>query len=324
MILITGCNSLLGGRLMKRLLDAGEKVRCVDPEKPQGLPETVDFIQGDLLDVKALPDLCRGVDVVFHLLDIKSPIHHGRRHMKKINVKGTRNLLVAAYAEGVKRFMFLSSYEVYGRTEKVPTGEYDVKKMKPLTKYGRDKLRAERFSMEYHAAGKMAVTVFRPAPLVGPGTKNPITLITLLMALGMEESNRIYIAGYGENRFQLLHPDDAAGALVLALGSGVTGGKIYNLGSDDVPMQMEQMLEIKEKARLDAEIRHLSTSRAKRLSFLLRPFNINYLNRGHVLYLLTNLILDCRAAKTDLKWEPLKGNVEILLETIRWYRYEKL
>ncbi len=324
MILVTGCNSLLGRRLVKRLIDAGEKVRCLDLEKPRDLPESAEFVRGDLCDDNDPGILCGDVDVLFHLFDIKSPVHHGRRYMRRVNVRGTRRLLDAAAAAGVSKFIFLSSYEVYGKTEKTPTAEHAVKKMKPATAYGRDKLRAERLCMERQKAGPMGGKGLRPAPLVGPGTWYTITLITLLMALGVEEANRVYVAGHGENRFQLLHPDDAADALMLACRSRVTAGKVYNLGSNDVPMQMEQMLEIKEKARLDAEIRHLSTSRARWLSFLLRPFKIDYLNKGHVLYLLSNLILDCRAAKTDLGWEPKKGNVDILLETIRWYRSEKL
>jgi len=324
MILVTGCSSLLGVRLVKKLVAGGEKLRCLDLDKPRDIPAGIEFVEGDILDEINLGKLLRDVDLIFHLMDVKSPKRHGRRYMKKINVKGVRNLLKAANAAGVKKMVFLSTYEVYGTVKNIPVGEYDLKKMKPATRYGKDKLRAEKICLECTTANKMNIAIFRPSPMVGPGTRNPITLITLLMAMGMEEANRIYVAGHGENRFQLLHPEDAADAFFMAYKSGAAYGKIYNLGSDDVPEQMEQIIEVKEKAKLDSTIMHLSTKKAKLRSFVLKPFKIDYLNKGHVMYLLTDLILDCQAAKKDLGWRPKYGNVDIILETIEWYRREKL
>lgn len=324
MILVTGCNSLLGARLMKKLAESGETLRCVDLEKPAEMPAGAEFIEGDILDMILLGKLCKGVDAIFHLMDVKSPKHHGRRYMRKINVKGVRMILRAANAAGVKRFIFLSSYEVYGSPKNLPVGEYDMKVMKPATRYGKDKLKAEKICQEFIKANKMSIAMFRPTPMLGPGTRNPIALITLLMAMGMEEANRIYVAGHGENRFQMLHPEDAAGALFLAYKTGVAYGKVYNLGSDNVPTQMEQITMVKDKAGLDATIMHLSTSKAKFRSFFLKPFKIDYLNKGHVVYLLTDLILNCETAKADLGWQPRYGNVDMILETIDWYRKEKL
>jgi UDP-glucose 4-epimerase len=324
MILVTGCNGLLGARLVKKLTDSGEKVRCLDFEKSPETPASVEFIEGDIYNALLLPEICRGVDTVFHLMDVKSSKRRGRRFMKKINVKSIQPFLMAAQAAGAGKFVFLSTYEVYGAVEKLPIGESGVKVMKPVTRYGKDKLKGEKTCLDFMKENKMSVTIFRLSPMLGPGTRNPIALITLLMATGMEEANRLYVADQGENRFQLLHPEDAADALFIAYKSSAAAGKIYNLGSDDVPSQMGQIKAVKEKAKLDAAIMHLSSSKAKFRSFFLRPLKIDYLSRGHVMYLLTDLILDCTAAKHDLKWQPKYGNVDIILETIEWYRKEKL
>ncbi len=323
MILVTGSNSLLGTKLVKKLLESGEQVRCLDLEKPRDVPAGIEFVEGDNLDALILGKACTGADTVFHLMDVKSSKHHGRRFMRKINIKGTGILLKAAQAAGVKKFIFLSSYEVYGAVKNLPIGESDLKVLKPLTRYGKDKLKAEKMCLEYIKMKKMGITIFRPSPIMGAGTRNPIALITLLMAMGMEEANRLYVAGHGENRFQLLHPEDAAAAFMTAH-KGSAYGKIYNLGSDDVPPQMQQIEEVKKRANLDATIMHLSTSKAKFRSFFLKPFKIDYLNKGHVMYLLTDLILDCTLAKHELAWQPKYGNVEIILETIEWYKKEKL
>ena len=323
MVLLTGCGSMLGRTVLDKLLAAGETVRCLDLEKPAGLTSAVDFLRGDLLDELLLAKLCRGVDTVFHLLDVKSPRHCGRRYMRKVNVIGTRMLAQAAQAAGVRKFIMLSSYEVYGKTVKFPTAE--TARLRPATRYGKDKRRAEQHLAPYMKKDDgLDVTIFRPAPLVAPRTGNPVTLITLLMAMGMEEANRVYVAGSGENRFQLLHPDDAAAALIAAYRSSASKRKIYNLGSDNVPTQMEQVNEIGKMAKLECAIKYLSPSTARFLCFVLRPFRIDFLTRGHVMYLLTNLILDCGAVKNDLGWRPKSGNLDMIMETIEWYRKEKL
>jgi nucleoside-diphosphate-sugar epimerase len=322
MVLITGSSSLLGRSLMMKLLNNGEKVRCLDLDKPKDLPPGVEFVQSSIVDDPAIGKACNNIGSVFHLLDVKSTRHGGRRFMRSVNVKGTRILLEAAQAAGVEKFFFQSSYEVYGGIKKFPSDESAP--LKPATRYGKDKLRAEKFCRQRIKDGGIDLTIFRPSPIVGPGTRNPITLITLLMALGMEEANRVYVAGHGENRFQLLHPDDAASAFVLAYASPLSKGKTYNLGSDDVPMQIDQVLAVIDRAKLDCTMKHLTTSYTKFLSYLLRPFKIDYLNRGHLMYLLANLVLDCQAAKSDLAWQPSRGNVDIILETIKWYREELL
>jgi UDP-glucose 4-epimerase len=322
MILVTGSNSLLGKSLVRLLAERGEKIRCLDLEKPAAPPAGAEFIAGVSLEKKAMAHVFSEVEAVFHLLDVKSQKHGGRRFMKRINVKYTAGLLEAARAAGVKKFIFQSSYEVYGRAGDIPIDESSP--LKPVTRYGRDKLKAEKHVLQFAEHEGSEVTIFRPAPIVGPGTRNPIALITLLMALGMEEANRIYVAGKGGNRHQLLHPDDAAGAFMIAYAQGASNRAIYNIGSDNVHPQIDEIHAVKEKAGLDFAVKRLSPSYAKFLSAFLKPFKIDYLTKGHVVYLLSDLLLDCAAAKRDLGWRPEYGNVDIILETIKWYREERL
>ncbi len=237
--------------------------------------------------------------------------------MKRVNIRGTRRLLDAAGAAGVSKFFFLSSYEVYGKTGEGPHGGVcrGENEARDGVRRGQAQSRAPLHGTPTGPHGGDRCSGPRPSWAPARNPHHPHHPPS--PALGVEEANRVYVAGHGENRFQLLHPDDAAEALMLACRSAVTAGKVYNLGSDDVPMQMEQMLEIKEKARLDAEI-DTFRPRGRWLSASPGPSRSITLTRGHVLYLLANLILDCRAAKTDLGWE--QRNVDILLETMRWYR----
>jgi len=322
MVLITGSSSLTGKKLVNRLLKDGEKVRCLDFEKPRDFPEKAEFITGDVLDDDLLKKACSGVDTVFHFMDLKRSDKKGRRYMKKINITGTEKIIRASQKAGVKKFMFLSSYMIYGKTKAIPIRQDDRKKA--ATRYGKQKLKAEKICWNNVPKQDMKITIFRPAVVVGPEVQDPMILITLFMALGMDDANQVYVYGNGDTRFQLLYPDDFISALVSARERDISAGKVYNLGSDNVPTQIEQMIKLKEIAKLDFTIKHLSPKYSKFLSIFFRPFRLNFLSPEHLNLLKNNIMLDCQRAKKDLDWQPTKDNMEILKETIEWYKTDKL
>lgn len=322
MVLITGCNSLLGRALAGRLMRGGTPVRGFDFWKLKETPETTEFLDGSILDYERVLEACLDVDTIYHLLDVEYPSHYGRRFMKRVNVKGTENLLRAARESGVKKVVYLSSSKVYGAPEQMPIREDDAPK--PNTRYGRDKLKAEKLCRKFVDKDEMDITIFRPATITGPGLDDPMILVILYMALGMEDSNRLYIAGEGDSRYQLVHTEDVVEALLAGAKAPVARGAVYNLGSDNVPTQSEEVMRVREKAGLQCEVKHLRPLSAKLLSFILKPLNINYLRKEHLVFILSNFVLDCSRAKKELGWTPTRDNVEIFVETIDWYRREKL
>ena len=109
MILLTGCNTLPGKKLLEELLKNGESVRCCDFYRPADFPGDIEFIKGDLLNELQLKKAMQGIHAVFHFMDIRLPGSRGRRYMKKVNITGTANLLTAARNAKVRKFFFLSS-----------------------------------------------------------------------------------------------------------------------------------------------------------------------------------------------------------------------
>ncbi len=322
MILITGCNSLAGQSLVRKLSKDGKQVRGFDNWKRKDFPQSAEFIEGNLLDYETLLEACEDVDIIYHLYDIENPAHDGRRHMKKVNIQGTENLLKAAKECEVKKIIFLSTGEVYGKTESMLVREDDQKK--PVTPYGKDKLKIEARLLKAVEKEGMDITIFRPTIMAGANIDDPMILIILYMALANGDANQLYIAGDGSTRFQLVHPDDVADAMIKAVGTQGSRGRIYNLGSDDVPTQMEQVVKVRERAKLDCAIKHISPSTTKLLSFILKPLNINYLRKEHVMFIVSNFVLDCDRAKSELNWRPTKNNIDIFVEAIQWYENEKL
>jgi nucleoside-diphosphate-sugar epimerase len=321
MILLTGCNSFLGGKLLDALTRKGEKVRCYDFFKPSGFPEGIEFIQGDLLNERQLKKALSGVSVVLHFMEMKYPDSRGRAFMKKVNIRGCANILQSSHEAGVKKFFFLSRFAVYGRNRAALIREDDRKK--PLTPYARDKLRAESLCPDY-IKKNMPVTIFRPAPILGPGIKEPAVLTSLFMALGMEEANRVYLSKNGHTRHQLLHVDDAVRAILKALKSDLSPGRIYNIGSDNVPTKLDEIVLAKEQLKINPEIIFIQPWKAHLYSLLLGEARSHMFTRDHIMYLLHSMVMDCQSIKDDLDWQPEKDNIRILTETARWYMDEKL
>ncbi len=322
MVLVTGCNGLIGKKLIDRLLGDGEPVRGLDFWRDRNLAAGVEFFEGTVLDDELLLDATADVDTVYHLMDIYNTTHNSRRRMRRINTTGTEKLLAAARDNHVRKVVFLSSGEVYGMSDDMPIGIGDP--LHPVTRYGKDKVKAEKICQAAIENDGMDITIFRPTIMAGPGIDDPLILIILYMAMAMGDGNRFYVGGDGSSRFQLVHPDDVVDALIRAKDRTGSRGGVYNLGSDNVPTQIEQVERIKKTARVDGAIHVLSPAITRLLSIVLRPFNINYLSKEHVIFILSNFVLDCSTTKTDLGWSPTRDNVAMMAEAVEWYRKEKL
>ncbi len=319
MILITGSNSLLGKALVEKFTQNGEKVRCYDQYKPESIPDGVEFIQGDLFTTKRINIACKGADTIIHLMDKSIPRKIGRAKMRKINVSGTRNLLNAAKKFKINRFIFLSTYAVYGKTLSFPLKEEDKKK--PYTPYGKDKLKAEILCEAFAKKNKINLSVIRPSVITGPNVRNSSILITLYMAMGLGNDNVMYLSGDGDTRFQLLSPDDAAEAFFKVYKAGAKAhGLTFNAGSNNVPTQMEQIVKIKEKKKLDFAVKHITKMKARFYALLFKPSKVNYFTKEHYLFIFYSVYLDCHRLKTVTGWEPKKDNLQILSETVDWYK----
>ena len=319
MVLITGSNSLLGKAIIKKFNNEGEKVRCYDQYRPETIPDGVEFIQGDLFTSKRLKDACQGVDTVIHLMDKSSSQKIGRGKMKKINIAGTKNLLTVVKKEKISRFIFLSTYAVYGKAKSFPVQE-DIKK-KPYTPYGKDKLKAETACELFAKRNKMNLTIIRPTLILGPDVKNSSVLISLYMTMGLGNDSIMHISGNGDTKFQLLSPEDAADAFYnVYKAKEKTYGAVFNIGSDNVPTQMEEIVKIKDTKKLNFSVKRISKLKASFYSIIFKPSKINYFTKEHFLFIFYNVFLDCNKIKSTIGWAPKKDNIEIISEVVDWYK----
>jgi UDP-glucose 4-epimerase len=170
-VLVTGATGFIGRSLMQRLLEKRMRVHTLSRTLPAVGPEQAEgvFFQGDIADSALLAKACAGVDTVFHLAGYAHVNQHDAAELQRINVEGTRALLNAAIAAGVRRIVFFSS--ILADPGLNPEG----------SAYGRSKLAAETLLLEAASAGQIEVCCLRPANVYGLGMKgNLLTMIKLV------------------------------------------------------------------------------------------------------------------------------------------------
>src|SRR6185312_3317761 len=118
-VLVTGAHGKVGRALVPALMRAGHDVRATDLTLPtwdrlEDPREAEDYWQVDLTDVGSVDALVRGCDAVVHTAAIPQPLHHAPSVVFGNNLMATFNLLEAAIAAGVGRFVNFSSETVPG------------------------------------------------------------------------------------------------------------------------------------------------------------------------------------------------------------------
>lgn len=117
---VTGATGLLGNHIVRQLTQQGIKVRALVRSKQKadlqlgGLPH-VTLVTGDMIDVDGFAHHLAGCDVLFHTAAYFRESYQGGQHWEKlhaINVEGTTNLLEAAYTQGIRRMIHISSIAV--------------------------------------------------------------------------------------------------------------------------------------------------------------------------------------------------------------------
>ena len=157
--LVTGASGFLGKHLIQKLVARGDEVSAlVWPTRTrsvlQNLP--VILIDGDVQDTAAIKRATQGQDVVFHCAG-KVADWGPRSEFYQVNVEGTRNLLEANRAAGVKHFIHISSLAVLGIPDTTSVNETMPYTTKCLNPYMETKLASEKMVLDYHKKNKLPV-----------------------------------------------------------------------------------------------------------------------------------------------------------------------
>lgn len=134
MILVTGSTGLLGSYLLLKLLTEGKEVKALirqnspkeevlklfqlyNPEKAQSYFDSIQWAEGDLLDISFLEEVIQGVTHVYHAAALVSFNERKKKQIIKTNIEGTQNLLNVCIDKNIEKFCFFSSIAVMDYSE---------------------------------------------------------------------------------------------------------------------------------------------------------------------------------------------------------------
>jgi len=232
-VLVTGAPGWLSDVVLSQLAEHAPRIRClvqrtlpqssVDKWRPTH-PEVTDVLSGDMGDAASINAAVKGLDggVVLHA----AGVIHPRRTTDwyTINRDGTLALARAAKAEGMKRFVFVSSNAAQGASSSAELLLTEEMACKPLSHYGRSKYEAEQGLMALHEPGKFEIVVARPCMFYGPPV--PQRHIDIFKRI---RDGRLPLVGSGGYARSLSYVDDLAAGIVLCMQHPKAAGEIFNI-----------------------------------------------------------------------------------------------
>jgi len=318
-VFVTGGTGFTGAALVERLLRDGHQVSVLDRQPGlvlDGLGEKGARIEiGSVTDPEAVERGVRGAEVVLHLAAAFRETGAPDSLYKSVNVDGTRVVLDASQAAGVRKFVYCSTQGVHGHIETPPGDENSP--IAPADYYQQTKYEGEVVVRE-HADG-MEYTIVRPTAIYGPGDPERFFMIYRRVWKG-----RFPMFGRGKTFYHPVYIDNLVDAFVAAMAPGAGAGEAYII-ADEEYVSIRELVERTARA-LDREV---SIPQFPILPLIVaghvcekvcKPFGINppiFPRRVDWFRQVRAFRID--KAKRDLGYNPTIGLDEGLRRTAEWY-----
>lgn len=231
-VLVTGGAGFVGTEVVTQLILKGYQVTVLDKqEKPdKSIFNNVKYIKGDIQNAARCVMACAGQDYVIHLAAkprIPESFVDPDSYFEN-NVNGTRSVLTAAAAVGIRKFVYASSSSIYGNN---PTPQKPYNKPDPLNYYAMTKLFGEHLCKQYKNMFGLNYNVLRFFTVYSenqPSGDNGLMIAKF--ARMAKEGTPLTIHGDGEYRRDYIHVSDVANACIASMESKVKS-EIFNVGT---------------------------------------------------------------------------------------------
>ena len=304
-ILVTGGCGFIGSEIVKQLSQIGANVTIIDnlssgKEKYiQGL-SNVKLITADLLDNDAVRSAVKDKEYVISnaALPFIPDSYYLPKKFFDVNVNATISLALAVIKEKkTKRFVHISSSEIYGTARYIPMDESHH--TTPQSTYAVSKLAGERVVFTMHKEHNLPAVIIRPFNSFGPNITQPYIIPEIIRQ--MMKGDVVKLGNLNAKR-DLTYVTDTARGIILSLVKEGIVGEVINIGS-------QRSYSIKELVSLISEIMGKEVSvEVDPLRF--RPYDVD------------TLICDYERATKLLGWKPEITVREGLEKTIEWTKKE--
>jgi len=253
-VLITGGAGYIGSLLTGVLLQRGYSVVVIDDLLFGGdsllaylTHPSFRFYKGNVAEKDSIRAHFKNVDHVVHLaalVGFPACRQVGPQVAWLYNTQGTKNTFELARDNGVKRFVFASTYSNYGIAE----GDGTVTENSPLNPqslYAETKIAAEEFLIEEGEKSSTVPVLFRFATLFGLSPRTRFDLIINQFVLEAIEKRQLIIYQKNYNR-SFVHIRDIAKALILAMELDIqkVGNQVFNVGSNSGNYSKEEVINL--------------------------------------------------------------------------------
>lgn len=304
-LLITGGAGFIGSNFIRliinkypeyKIINLDKLTYCGNLENLRDVEKNPNykFVQGDICDKELVESLAKDCDII---VNFAAETHVDRSigdpgAFIKTDIFGTHTLLEAARKFNIKKFIQISTDEVYGSIDQGSFRETDI--LKPSSPYSASKAGAEMLVNSYFVTFKLPVVITRSSNNFGP-YQYPEKLIPLFVT-NLIENKKVPVYGTGLNVRDWIYVIDNCEAIDFILHNGKIG-EIYNIGGGNEKTNLEITKMILNEVGKDESFIEYVKDRA-----------------GHD----KRYALECSKIN-KLGWKPRFSFENAMKETVKWY-----
>jgi nucleoside-diphosphate-sugar epimerase len=306
--LVTGGSGYFGSLLVRKLLARGYQCRVFDLNDAEDRLPEVEFVQGAVRDFDARQKAFKDVAVVHHNV-AQVPLAKNRALFNSVNIAGTANVLRATHTHRVAKIVYTSSSAIFGVPQDNPVTEET--RPNPAEAYGDAKLEGEKLCGLW--MDKLDISIIRPRTILGHGR---LGIFQLLFEWVRQGAN-IPVLGRGDNLYQFVHADDLAEACIRA--GERPGFSTYNCGAEKFGTMRQTLEALCQFAGTGSRVKSVPMGPAVLAMKLTSFLGVSPLGPYHALMYGRSMYFDISKAKRELDWQPRYSNVDMFIESYKWY-----
>ena len=315
-IVVVGGSGFCGRSMVKLLSNEGCKILNLDLHPPKQLFAEEEF---QLIDITAENNLAAKFEGAKGVINFagrqfatppKPPKFKTLEFFNVVQVDACAKVRDAALEAGVKSLVYIATDMVYGPPKYLPVDENHP--TNPPGPYGKSKILAEKTCLAADP-DKIAVCVFRPRFIVGPGRFGVLGVL-----FGWIKNNRpIIILGNGKNAYMMVGVDDLSRACLMAVEKRARG--IFNIGTEPTPTMGEIIQALVEHAGSKSRIIPTPTKLIKNTFRFLNMFKLSPLWPEQYEIADLEYRLDLSKIKRELGWQPQTSVIDMNIQAYDSY-----